>query len=216
MVDAALPGAIEASLQTGDLFLFSGKGFASAGIKWLLGSTWSHVGLVVRPAVHDPRPLLWEATPCRDLVDVITGRPADGARLVRLDERLATFPGDVSVRRLSKRLDADQHSRFADVLRQLHGLPYEKRWLELLLAVSDRIDLGRENLTTLFCSELVAETYQRLGLLDDTDHGGLPSNEYTPRHFSDAHRLSLRQGFALGPELWLDRRGRAAPLLQAA
>lgn len=200
---AALPGAIEAFLQTGDVVLLSGKGFASAGIKWLLGSTWSHVGLVLRPAGHDCRPLLWEATPCQDLMDVITGRPAAGARLVRLDERLATFPGDVSVRRLSKPLDADQHSRFADVVRQLHGLPYEQRWLELLLAVSDRIDLGRENLTTLFCSELVAETYQRIGLLHDVAEGGRPSNEYTPRHFSAAHGLALRQGFVLGPELRL-------------
>ena len=212
---ASLP-TIERSLQTGDLLLFSGKGFASAGIKWLLGSTWSHVGLVVRPAGHDARPLLWEATPCTDLVDVITGRPAGGARLVSLHARLDTFPGAVAVRRLSKRLDALQRARFARVLRQLHGRPYEKRWLELLLAVSERIDLSRENLTTLFCSELVAETYQRIGLLDDVAQGGLPSNEYTPRHFSAAHDLPLRQGFALDPEVRLDRVGMAPEMALAA
>jgi hypothetical protein len=207
IVHAALLRTIEASLQTGDLLLFSGKGFASAGIKWLLGSTWSHVGLVVRSAGHGRQALLWEATPCRDLVDVVSGRPAGGARLVRLRDRLATFPGAVAVRQLSRPLAPTQEERLAATLWELHGRPYERSWLELILAVSDRIDLGRENLTSLFCSELVAETYQRIGLLDDHMQGGLPSNEYTPRHFSAAHDLPLRRGFALGPEIRLDRVG---------
>jgi hypothetical protein len=77
--------------------------------------------------------------------------------------------------------------------------------LELLRAVSDRVERSRENLASLFCSELVAEILQGIGLLDEVGQGGRPSNEYTPRHFSSAHDLKLKLGFAFGPEIRLDR-----------
>lgn len=205
---------IETDLRTGDILLFSGKGIASAGIKRILGCAWSHVGLVVRTARSD-LPLLLESTPCRDLVDVVSGRVDGGVRLVSLSERLATFEGAVAVRRLNRPLAPAQLDRLADLLRQLRGRPYERRLLELLLSVSDRVDLKRENLTSLFCSELIAEILQGIGLLEDIGQGGRPSNEYTPRHFSSACDLKLKLGFAFGPEIRLDRLA-TSPGLRAA
>jgi hypothetical protein len=55
-----------------------------------------------------------------------------------------------------------------------------------------------EDLTSLFCSELVAEAYQRLGLLDEST----PSNEFTPADFSEAEGLVLLKG-QLGKETFL-------------
>jgi hypothetical protein len=214
-VTATGVGEIRVDLRTGDLLLFSGKGMASAGIKRILGCAWSHVGLVVRSAAGD-LPLLLESTPCRDLVDVVTGRATGGVRLVSLSERLATFEGALALRRLNRPLAAAQLDRLAGVLRELHGRPYERRLLELFLAVSDRIDLNRENLKSLFCSELIAEILQRIGLLDDIGHGGRPSNEYTPRHFGGAYDLKLRQGFAFGPEIRLDRLAMSSEIRAAA
>lgn len=195
---------IASGLRTGDVLLFSGKGFASAGIKRILGCAWSHVGLVVRIA-GSGGPLLLESTPCRHLVDAITGRATGGVRLVCLSERLASFDGAIAVRRLDRALAPAQIERLMGVLRQLHGRPYERRWLELVLSVSDRVERSRENLSSLFCSELIAEILQGIGLLDDVDHGGLPSNEYTPHHFSGAYDLRLKLGFAFGPEIRVDR-----------
>lgn len=45
---------------------------------------------------------------------------------------------------------------------------------------------NKENLSSLFCSELVAEAYQRMGLLPEVGsaHKVKPSNEYTSRFFS--------------------------------
>ena len=195
---------IASGLRTGDVLLFSGKGFASAGIKRILGCAWSHVALVVRSAASG-RPLVLESTPCRDLIDVLTGETTGGVRLVGLSERLASFDGTIAVRRLDPALAPAQIERLMGVLRQLHGRPYERRWLELLLSVSDRVERPRENLASLFCSELIAEILQGIGLLDEVGREGLPSNEYTPHHFSSACDLKLKLGFAFAPEVLLDR-----------
>ena len=52
-------------------------------------------------------------------------------------------------------------------------------------------------------AELVAEAYQRLGLLDDFAHGGLLPSAYRPRQFAEGRNLELKNGYALGPELLL-------------
>ena len=84
--------------------------------------------------------------------------------------------------------------------RELNGRPYEKKHLELINALRDG-PLGvenEENLSSLFCSELVAEAYQSLGLLNVDK----PSNEYTPADFSALEKLQLRHGY-LGVEIKL-------------
>ena len=53
---------------------------------------------------------------------------------------------------------------------------------------------NQEDLSSLFCSELVAEAYQRLGLLPKPPQG-LPSNEYTPRDF--AKNIDLQNNASL-------------------
>jgi hypothetical protein len=193
---------IASGLRTGDIMLFSGKGLASAGIKRILGCDWSHVGLVVHGAMGD-RPLLLESTPCRDLVDVLTGERTGGVRLVGLRERFASFDGDIAVRRLDPALAPAQIEGLMGVLRRLHGRPYERDLLELMRSVSARVEWRREGLASLFCSELIAEVLQGIGLLDDVGQGGRPSNEYTPRHFSSAHDLKLKLGFVFGLEIRL-------------
>jgi hypothetical protein len=47
--------------------------------------------------------------------------------------------------------------------------------------------------------------YQRIGLLEEPAHGGLPAGRYRPADFGESHRLELKQGFLLGPELPLRR-----------
>lgn len=56
-----------------------------------------------------------------------------------------------------------------------------------------------EDLSNMFCSELVAEAYQQIGLLAD----GLPSNEYVPGDFASTAKtpLVLGQGYVLGNEI---------------
>ena len=58
-----------------------------------------------------------------------------------------------------------------------------------------------EDLSSLFCSELVAEAYQRMGILDPERS----SSEYTPDDFSSARdsALKLKSG-RFEPEVYVD------------
>jgi hypothetical protein len=184
-------------LQTGDIVLFSGKGPISAGIKWFTHSTWSHVGLVIRLPMFDSV-LLWESTTLSDLVDLDSGVLRQGVQLVSLSDRLARYDGPVRIRRLQHiKLNASHWEALAKLRREVTGRPYEQSRLELLRSAYDGFGgLNREDLSSLFCSELVAEAYQRMGLLSEEQ----PSNEFTPKDFTEARGLQLMRG-ALGPEI---------------
>jgi hypothetical protein len=67
----------------------------------------------------------------------------------------------------------------------------------------------RDNLGEPTDGELVAEAYQRIGLLDDIARGGRAPGDYRPWHFCASHRLDLKNGYALGPELVLRAAERA-------
>ncbi len=51
--------------------------------------------------------------------------------------------------------------------------------------------------------ELVAEAYQRLGLLDDVERGGRAPSRYRPGQSAEGYGLELKNGYALGSEIVL-------------
>ena len=189
-------------LKTGDLVLFSGASFFSSVIKWAIGGKWSHGGVVVRSPRLPGRVLLWESTTLADLPDAETGRAQPGVQLVFLSERLARYAGEFKLRPLDRPVTPDMDAALARRRSELSGRPYEREKLELIDAALDGW-LGRsrgERLNSLFCSELVAEAYQAMGLLPEPPDGP-PSNEYTPRDFARGGRrrsLPLGRGYALG------------------
>jgi hypothetical protein len=184
-------------LKTGDLVLFSGSSLFSSVIKWAIGGKWSHVGVVVRSPLHE-RVLLWESTRLADLVDVETGRAAAGVQLVYLSDRLARYAGEFKLRQLDRPVTPEMEQAFAKRRAELSGRPYELEKLELLEAAVDGWfrALKEERLNSLFCSELVAEAYQAMGLLPEPPDG-LPSCEYTPRDFA-RRSVKLLRGYTLG------------------
>lgn len=190
---------MRAKLKTGDVVLFSGKGGISAGIKWATLSRWSHVGMIVVLPEYD-FVTVWESTILSSLVDIDTKVPRKGVQLVPLSSRIEGYEGEIAVRQLEGvTFDSEDVKNLMQLRRELAGREYEQNKIELIKAAYDGI-LGRnsEDLTSLFCSELVAEAYQRLGLLGDEKH----SNEYTPSDFSEKKGLKLLEG-ALGKEILL-------------
>lgn len=180
-------------LDTGDLVFFSGKGLVSAGIQWITRSKWSHVGMVVAESRWDML-LIYESTTLSNLADVDSGTPMQGVQLVPLSARIRSYDGDVGVRFLDPGLDVADRLALGEFRREIGQRPYEQSKLELFRAAYDG-PFGAnatEDVSSLFCSELIAETYQRIGLLDNT---GTPSNEYTPKDFATMrlasnHKLS--------------------------
>lgn len=83
---------------------------------------------------------------------------------------------------------------------ELKGKHYESSKIELLkLAYDGPFGHNNEDLSSIFCSELVAEAYQRLSLVTEEK----PSNEYTPADFSEKKLKELQGGFSLSEEITL-------------
>ena len=87
------------------------------------------------------------------------------------------------------------------------GRPYEKNMVQLAVSAINPSDVflslfqnTREDLSSLFCSELVAAAYQRMELIKDDR----PSNTYTPDDFSSSrdHKI-LCEGVQLSPEEYI-------------
>lgn len=181
---------IRSKLKTGDIVLFSGKGGISTGIKWFTQSKWSHVGMVLRLPEWDAV-LLWESTTLNSIADVESGKERKGVQLVPLSERIRKYSGETSIRLLSVERTPDMLKDLSLLRAEIKGRPYEEDKVELIKAAYDGpFGANREDLSSLFCSEMVAEAYQRMGLLGED----MPANEYTPKDFSDAFQLELLKG----------------------
>lgn len=178
------------AISTGDILLFSGKGPISQGIKhaqsWFkhLNATiakWSHVGVAVVDKELD-LVLLWESTTLGSAKDIISGKTTKGVQLVSLTERLRTYDGEVGLRTLQDvAIDSRRITIMNNLRQSFRGRPYEQNKIELIRSVYDgAFGDNKRDVSSLFCSELVAELYIAWGLLLRTP----PSNEYTPADFA--------------------------------
>ena len=185
-------------LGTGDIILFSGIDAYSKLVKVGTRSKCSHVGLIVDPPEYDFL-TIWESSIRQDTLDIETGLHSEGVRLVSFHDRVRAFEGEISIRRLQGDVLNEERLRcLVDLREELRGRAYERNKFELLKASSDGAFRNKaEDLTSLFCSELVAEAYQRLGLLTEEK----PSNDYAPVDFSHARMRFLRGNFYLSEEI---------------
>ncbi|EFL51574.1 conserved hypothetical protein [Solidesulfovibrio fructosivorans JJ]] len=194
-------------LKTGDILLFSGKSRISEGIKFFSKSKWSHVGMVYRfcsPLDPQGSVFCWEATTLCNVKDADTGKLTKGVQRVELSERLERCFAqgyEIAVRPLSKPLEDDMVFALNAFRHEVSGRPYEKHLIELIKSLYDGFfGENKEDLSSLFCSELVAECYQRMGLLPEAPG----SNEYTPKDFSCEKGLCLGRGYGLEYEIEID------------
>ncbi len=179
-------------LLTGDMILFSGADIVSNFVKVFTRSKWSHVGMVVNIPEWD-MVLLWESTTLSKIRDIRTGTVRQGVQLVPLSERIKAYKGVMAVRLLDVERTYVMREALAKLRVEVSGRPYEQDKVELFKSAYDFFGgKNEEDLSSLFCSEMVAEGYQRMGLLDEWPKG-LPSNEYTPANLAD-YSLQLIKG----------------------
>ncbi len=189
---------IRNDLNTGDLVLFSGKGFVSRMIKRFTRSKWSHVGMVINSVEWDMK-LLWESTTLSKIKDITTGTTKQGVQLVPLSEKIKNYDGEVGIRTLNTNVSPDEiRDTLRKLRKELKGRDYEQDKLELFKSAYDWWGgKNEEDLSSIFCSELMAEAYQRLGFFSEDS----PSNEYTPEDF--AKIIELNRQSNLNPLLEL-------------
>lgn len=123
--------------------------------------------------------LSWESTTLSKLKDIQSGVARQGVQLVPLSERIRTYDGGIGIRKLETH-KVIRHQPLMDFRQEVKGRPYEQSKLELIKSAYDGpLGQNEEDLSSLFCSELIAEAYQRMGFISND----VASNEYTPADF---------------------------------
>ncbi len=169
---------IRSSLKTGDIVLFSGSGFVSSMIKWFTGSKYSHVGLVIVDPKWD-QVLLWESTTLSK-VKTIRGNVTQGVAIRPLSDRVDEYDEVAIIQRIEPLREA-QEKVLIELRKEFKGKDYEHDKIELFKSAYDFIGgHNEEDLSSIFCSELVAEFLQRIDDLSEE----YSSNEFTPEDFT--------------------------------
>jgi hypothetical protein len=183
------------TVMAGDIILFSGKASTSRCIEAFCNSRWSHIAIVFYDPCIDKghTPLLLESAASRDEAnDVYLSTLVTGVRVVRMADCLRKYRGHcVSLRRLqmpslSIRLQFNSYAN--DIIMKFknenHGKPYEHRKYVFVFAKLGFCGpIYGDTCKSYFCSQLVAECYQRMGLLP-CGTWSKRANQYLPNDFS--------------------------------
>ena len=188
-----------AGAATGDIWLFRGRSVADLAIRTLTNAPVNHVGMVV--ALDDLPPLLWHAEMGQSLPDVWTGEHQRGVQLHRLRDAVTTWRERYGqrawMRQLQGEITREHEDRLMEVIARFDGRPFPKtvglagQWL------TGRVRRRPTSLETIYCAQLVATTYQHMGLLP----GRRPPSWYDPGRFSSADRIDLVPPFSLTGEI---------------
>lgn len=207
--------------RTGDVWLFRGRKFADRAIQLTTNSPINHVGMSV--VIDDLPPLIWHAELGRSLPDIWSGTRQRGAQLHDLRDAVTVWTTRYGQRAWLRQLDCTVTREMEDaVLRtvaRLDGTPFPSsaglasRWLGGRLrgrlprrkrpdGKDDRADGDRPDATleTAYCAEILAISYQAMGLLPDRRR---PS-WYDPGRFWSGDDLSLGLGASLSGEIAVD------------
>jgi hypothetical protein len=190
--------------RTGDVWLFRGRTPADRAIQVSTNAPVNHVGMAV--AIEDLPPLLWHAELGRSLPDLWSGRHQRGAQLHDLRAAVEVWTGRyhqrVWLRQLDPPVTREQEDAALRAVARLDGTPFPPvaalatRWLRGRLP-SPRRQARHDRLETAYCAEVVALTYEAMGLLP----AGRRLNWYDPGRFWSGDDLHLSAGFRLGGEI---------------
>ena len=202
--------------RTGDIWLFRGRTPADRAIQLATNSPVNHVGMAV--VLGDLPPLMWHAELGRSLPDVWSGTRQRGVQLHVLDGAVITWVNRYGqrawVRQLSPEVTAAAQDEVLRVIARMDGTPFPStvslasRWLTGRLPAVRRPGGGPRGgpggeagsaagLETAYCAEVLAVTYQAMGLLPGRRRPGW----YDAGRFWSGDDLRLEGGYALGGEL---------------
>ncbi|WP_238151633.1 hypothetical protein [Kribbella sindirgiensis] len=163
----------------------------------------NHVGMAV--VVEDLPPLMWHAELGRSLPDMWTGQHQRGAQLHNLRDAVLVWARKYGQQAWLRQLDHPVTREMEDaVLRtvaRLDGTPFPStarlasRWVRGRVPAIRRGSRELE-LESAYCAEVVAVTYEEMGLLR-----GRKLNWYDPGRFWSGDELQLARGARLGEEI---------------
>jgi len=198
--------------RTGDVWLFRGHSGADRAIQTLTNAPVNHVGMAV--VLEDLPPLMWHAELGRSLPDVWAGEHRRGAQLHNLHDAVQVWATKYGQRAWLRQLQPEVNRAAEDaVLRtiaRMDGTPFPSsaglitRWVTnrgRKVRPGRKRAVGEEpeenaSLETAFCAEIVAMTYQAMGLLP----AERSPSWYDPGRFWSGDDLELVQA-RLGTEI---------------
>lgn len=187
--------------STGDVWLFRGRSLADRAIQTVTNSPVNHVGMAV--AIDDLPPLLWHAELGRYLPDVWTGEHQRGVQLHRLDDAVKAWRERYGqrawVRQLQGPIQREHEDRLMEIVDRLDGRAFPTSLGLVSGWITGRFHRS-SSLQEVYCAELVATTYQHMGLLP----GKRPASWYDPGRFWSGDRLGLVAPFRLSGEISVD------------
>ncbi|MCW2505922.1 MAG: hypothetical protein JWO79_4206 [Actinomycetia bacterium] len=207
-----LDEALELS-RTGDVWVFRGRSVADRAIQLTTNSPVNHVGMAV--VLEDMPPLMWHAELGRSLPDVWSGGHQRGVQLHDMRQAVlvwgARYGQRAWLRQLSRPVTREMEDAVLRTIARLDGTPFPSsatlagRWLRGRIPDLRRASGGRAahraagdpGLETAYCAEVVALTYEAMGLLP----GGRRPNWYDPGSFWSGDDLELTGGAELGEEI---------------
>jgi len=184
--------------RTGDVWLFRGRSAADHAIRAVTNSPVNHVGMAV--VLDDLPPLMWHAELGRSLPDMWTGAHQRGVQLhdlrAAVDQWSQRYEQRAWLRQLDLAVTPEMEAALLRTIARMDGTPFPAT-----AALAGRWIAGRRrrpaNVETTYCAEVVAATYQAMGLLGDER----PTNYFDPGSFWSGDHLELLHGARLGNEL---------------
>jgi hypothetical protein len=187
--------------RTGDLWLFRGRSTADQAIRAFTNAPVNHVGMAV--VLDDLPPLLWHAELGRGLPDVWTGDHHHGAQLndllAAVEQWSHRYKQHTWLRQLDSPMTHEMEDSLLRTIALMNGTPFPAAATLVSHWLRGRVRRAAPVETT-YCAEVVAGTYQAMGLLP----GNRPTNYYDPGKFWSGDALKLVGNARLGAEIRVD------------
>lgn len=191
--------------RTGDVWLFRGHSMFDRAIRVSTNSPVNHVGMAV--VLDDLPPLMWHAELGQSLPDLWTGTHHRGVQLHDLRDAVLVWGRRYGQRAWLRQLDLqitqDQEDAALRTVARLSGTPFPSsvrlasRWLTGRWPRRGRRSTVPVAPETAYCAEVVALTYEEMGLLTRPRR----LSWYDPGRFWSGDDLDLVDGAALGGEI---------------
>ena len=215
----SLDAALELT-RTGDIWVFRGRSGADRAIQLTTNSPVNHVGMAV--VLEDLPPLMWHAELGRSLPDMWSGTHQRGVQLHDLRDAVCVWGNRYGQRAWLRQLDPpatrdmENAALRTDRAAGRHAVPLHGPALLALgarpgaagapapapadrapEAAAESADDAAARLETAYCAEVVAVTYEEMGLLP----AGRRPNWYDPGRFWSGDDLRLAGPARLGAEI---------------
>ncbi|MFE3452833.1 hypothetical protein ACFXJ8_28295 [Nonomuraea sp. NPDC059194] len=190
--------------RTGDLWVFRGRSVPDRAIQTVTNSPVNHVGMSI--VIEDLPPMMWHAELGKSLLDLWSGTHQRGVQLHDLREAVTVWGQRYGqrgwLRQLEPQATAEMEDAALRTVARLDGTPFPStarlagRWLRGRVPRLRR-EAGERALERAYCAEVVAVTYEEMGLLPT----GRRPNWYDPGRFWSGDDLDLLLDHKLGGEI---------------